>query len=142
MQVIPQELASAAQDVANIGTTLEEANTAAALATSTILPAGADEISAAIAPLFNNHSASYQALAAQGQAFHQRFTQLLGAAGAAYTDTEQAALQALRNAISELESPLAPFFASNEMSTPPTSIPPLVVPHNGSVALIMGGTTF
>jgi hypothetical protein len=142
MQVIPQELASAAQDVANIGTTLEEANTAAALATSTILPAGADEISAAITPLFNNHSISYQALAAQGQAFHQRFTQLLGAARAFYTEAEQGAQQALRDAISAAESPLAPIFASNELSTPPTSIPPLVVPQNGSVALIMGGSTF
>src|SRR6516165_9169605 len=120
MQVIPQELASAAQNVANIGTTLEEANTAAALATSTILPAGADEISAAITPLFNNHSISYQARGAQGQAFHQRFTQLLGAARAFYTEAEQGAQRALRDA----------------------SIPPLVVPQNGSVALIMGGSTF
>ncbi len=142
MQVIPEELASAAQNVANIGTRLEEAHALAALPTSSILPAGADEISAAITPLFNNHSASFQALAAQGQAFHQQFTQLLGGAGAAYTGTEQAALQALRDVISELESPLAPFFAQNELSTPPASIPPLVVPQNGSVALIMGGTTF
>jgi hypothetical protein len=145
MQVIPDELASAAKDVGNIGTRLEEAHALAALPTSSIVPAGADEVSAAIAPLFNSYSTTFQEAAAQGAAFHLRFTQLLGAAGAAFTGTEQAALQALRDVISELESPLAPFFASKIISgtsTAPTNIPPLVVPQNGSVALIMGGTTF
>ena len=140
MQVLPGELASAAKDIGNIGTMLEEANAFAALPTSSILPAAADEVSAVITSLFNNHSTSYQELAAQGTAFHQQFTQLLGGAGTAYTGTEQAALQALRDVISELESPLAPFFAQNELSAPPTSIPPLIVPQNGSVALIVGET--
>ena len=141
MQVIPEELASAAEDVGNIGTRLEEANAVAALPTSGILPAGADEVSAAITPLFNNQSAVYQELAAQAKVFHQQFTQLLGAAGITYTDAEQAAFQALRDAISELESPLRPLFAQAE-NPAPTSIPPLIVPQNGSVALIVGGTTF
>src|ERR1700739_1746679 len=110
MQVIPEELASAAEHVGNIGTRLEEANAVAGLPTSGILPAGADEVSAAIAPLFNNQSAIYQELAARAKAFHQQFTQLLGTADSAYTEAEQAAFQALRDAISELESPLVPLF--------------------------------
>jgi PE-PPE domain/PE family len=142
LQVIPEELASAATDVGNIGAVLEEAHAAAALPTSGILPAGADEVSAAIAPLFNNYSTAYQEVAAQGAAFHLRFTQLLGAAGAAFTGTEQAALQALRDGISAVEAPLSSLFASNEQATAPTSVPPLVVPTNGSEALIVGGTTF
>jgi hypothetical protein len=141
MQVVPEELASAAEDVGNIDTALEEANALAALPTSGILPAGADEVSAAITPLFINQSAIYQDLAAQGRAFRQRFVQLLGAAGIAYTETEQGAQQALRNAISELESPLNPLFAQAEGAAP-TSTPPLIVPPNGSVALVVGGTTF
>jgi hypothetical protein len=141
MQVIPEELASAVEDVGNIGTMLEEAHAVAALPTSGILPAGADEVSAAIAPLFNNQSAIYQELAARAKAFHQQFTQLLGTADSAYTEAEQAAFQALRDAISELESPLVPLFAQAE-NPAPGSIPPLIVPHNGSVALIVGGTTF
>ena len=80
MQVIPDELASAARDVGNIGSMLEEAHAVAALPTSGILPAGADEVSAAITPLFNNYSTTYQEVAAQGAAFHLRFTRLLGAA--------------------------------------------------------------
>src|ERR1700739_183686 len=142
MQVIPDELASAAEDVRNIGTTLKEANALAALPTSGIVPAAADEVSAAITHLFNNYSTVYQELAAQAEAFHQWFTQLLGVAFTAYTETEQATQQALRDAISELESPLAPLFAQNEQVTAPTSIPPLIVPQNASVAIIVGGTTF
>jgi hypothetical protein len=142
VRVIPGELALAAEDLGNIGTRLAEANAVAALPTSSILPAAADEVSAAITSLFNNQSTTFQELAARGAAFHQQFTQLLGAAFNAYTGTEQAALQALRDAISGVESPLSSLFASNEMSTPPTSIPPLIVPTNSSVALIMGGTTF
>ena len=141
MQVVPEELASAAEDVGNIGTALEEANALAALPTNSILPAGADEVSAAITPLFINQSAIYQELAAQGRAFRQQLVQLLGAAGIAYTETEQGAQQALRNAIGELESPLNPLFAQAEGAAP-TSIPPLIVPQNGSVALVVGGTTF
>jgi PE-PPE domain/PE family len=141
MRVVPEELASAAQDVGNIGARLEEANAAAALPTSGILPAGADEVSAAITPLFNNQSAIYQELAAQGKAFRQQFAQLLAEGGTAYTEAEQAAFQALRDAITELESPLDPLFAQAE-NPAPTSIPPLIVPQNGSVALIVGGTTF
>ncbi len=141
MQVIPEELASAAEDVGNLGTMLEEANASAALPTSGILPAGADAVSAAITPLFNNQSAIYQELAAQVDALHQQFTRLLRVAGIAYTEAEQAAQQALGDAITELESPFDPLFAQAE-NPAPTSIPPMIVPQNGSVALVVGGTTF
>ena len=132
---------SAAEDVGKIGAALEEADALAALRTSSIPPAGADEVSAAITPLFIEQSRIYRELLAQGQAFEQRFTQLLSEAGVAYTAAEQAALQALRDVIGELEAPLAPFAALAE-NPAPTSIPPLNVPSNSSVALIVGGTTF
>jgi PE-PPE domain/PE family len=142
VRVIPGELALAAEDLGNIGTRLEEANAAAALPTSSILPAAADEVSAAITSLFNSQSTTFQELAARGAAFHQGFTQLLGEAFTAYTGTEQAAFQALRDGISDVESPLSSIFSQNEMATAPTNIPPLIVPTNGSVAIIVGGTTF
>lgn len=132
---------SAAEDVGKIGAALDEVNVVAALRTSSIPPAGADEVSAAITPLFIDQSRIYRELLAQGQAFEQRFTQLLSEAGVAYTAAEQAALQALRDVIGELEAPLAPFAALAE-NPAPTSIPPLNVPSNSSVALIVGGTTF
>ncbi|HTY35021.1 PE-PPE domain-containing protein [Mycobacterium sp.] len=141
MQVVADELASAAEDVGRIGAALEEANAVAALRTSSVPPAGADEVSAAITPLFINQSRIYRDLAAEGQAFEQRFMQLLGAADVVYIETEQAAQQALRDAVGGLESPLISFAAQAE-NPAPTSIPPLIVPQNGSVALIVGGTTF
>lgn len=141
MQVIPVDLASAAEDVGNVGAMLEEANAAAAVPTSTILPAGADAVSAAITPLFNDQSTMYRELAAQGRVYRQRFMQLLDAAGIAYTEAEQAAQQGLRDAIGELESPFIPLVAQAE-NPAPTSVPPLSVPNNGSVALVVGGTTF
>jgi PE-PPE domain/PE family len=141
VQVVPQGLASAAEGVGKIGAALEEANAIAALRASGILPAGADEVSAAITPLFIDQSRIYRELAAEGQAFQRRFMQLLGEAGVAYTEMEQAALQALRDAVGELEAPLAAFAAQAE-NPAPTSIPPLLVPTNSTVALIVGGTTF
>jgi hypothetical protein len=141
VQVVPQGLTSAAEDVGMIGAALEEANALAVLRTSGILPAGADEVSAAITPLFIDQSRIYRELVAQGRAFEQRFMQLLAEAGVAYTETEQAAMQALRDGIGELESPFASF-ATQAENPAPTVIPPLVVPQNSSVALIVGGTTF
>jgi len=142
MRVIPDELAAAADDVGDIGAMLDDANAVAALRTSGILPAAADEVSAVITPLFNNQSTMYQQLAAPCAAFQQRFVQLLGVAGIAYADSEQAAQQALRDAIGDVESPFSSFFAVGEASGAPTSIPPLIVPQNGSVALVVGRTTF
>ncbi|OBG42439.1 hypothetical protein A5672_11505 [Mycobacterium alsense] len=141
MQVVPAGLASAADAVGNLGVVLEEAGAAAALPTSDIPPAGADAVSAAITPLFTAQSAVYQELAAQGDAFRRRFIELLTAANAAYAETEQAAQQALRDAITTLEAPLVPLVAQAE-GPAPTTVPPLIVPNNGSVALIVGGTTF
>jgi PE-PPE domain/PE family len=144
MRVVPVGLALAADDVANLGTLLDEASAYAALPTSGIPPAGADAVSAAITPLFNNQSSLYQELATQVKAFHQQFTQLLRAAAVAYVETEEAAEQALRDAITALESPFDPLFtlAEADGGVAPTTIPPLTVPHNGSVALVVGGTTF
>ncbi|OBF53667.1 hypothetical protein A5787_05815 [Mycobacterium sp. 852002-50816_SCH5313054-b] len=141
VRVVPGELASAAQDVGRIGAALDEANASAALRTSSVLPAGADEVSAAITPLFINQSRIYRELVAEGQAFEQRFMQLLGEADVVYVGTERAAEQALRDAVGELESPLVSL-ATQAENPAPTSIPPLIVPQNASVALIVGGTTF
>lgn len=47
----PEMLATAAQNVANIGTSLSAANATAAASTTSVLAAGADEVSQAIARL-------------------------------------------------------------------------------------------
>jgi PE family len=86
----PGMLAATAADVAGIGSSLSEANGAAAPATTRVIAAGSDEVSAAIASLFSGHGKGFQALSAQAAAFHSRFVQaLIGGAGA-YAGAEAA----------------------------------------------------
>jgi PE family len=86
----PGMLAATAADVAGIGSSLSEANGAAAPATTRVIAAGSDEVSAAIASLFSSHGKAFQALSAQAAAFHSRFVQaLIGGAGA-YAGAEAA----------------------------------------------------
>ena len=60
----PEMIAASASDLASIGSTISEANAAAAGPTTAVLAAGADEVSAAIAALFGEHGQAYQAAAA------------------------------------------------------------------------------
>ena len=64
----PETVASAAADVAGIGSSLSAANVAVAAPTTRVLAAAGDEVSAAIASLFSSHGQEYQALSAQAAA--------------------------------------------------------------------------
>ena len=55
-----------------------------------VLPAAADEVSAAIAALFSGQAQEFQALGAQAAAFHEQFVQALRGAGGAYAAAEAA----------------------------------------------------
>ncbi len=57
---VPETIAAAATDLADLGSTIAGANAAAAANTTSLLAAGADEISAAIAALFGAHGQTYQ----------------------------------------------------------------------------------
>jgi hypothetical protein len=91
MLVEPQFVASAAADVANIGSALNEAKAAAAGSTTGLVAAAEDEVSAATASLFGAYGQQYQGLLQQATAFHDQFVAALGAAGNAYTQAEAAA---------------------------------------------------
>jgi PE family len=97
---VPEYLAAAASDLANIGSTITAANAAAAFPTAAVVPAGADNVSARIAALFGAHAQAYQALSAQAAAFHIQFVQLMNGGAASYVHTEAAnAEQNLLNAV-------------------------------------------
>jgi hypothetical protein len=81
-------MAAAAADVAVIGSSLSEANGAAADATTDVIAAAGDEVSTAIATLFSNHGKAFQALSASALAAQSRFAQTLGGAAEAYANTE------------------------------------------------------
>lgn len=58
--------------------------------TTGVVPAAADEVSAAVAALFGAHGEMYQALSSQAAAFHAQFIQALDAASGQYASTESA----------------------------------------------------
>ena len=98
----PEYVAAAASDLANLGSTIRDANSAAALPTASVLAAGADEVSASIAALFGAHAQAYQALSAQAAAFHSQFVQLMNGGAASYASTEAAnAEQVMLNAVNK-----------------------------------------
>jgi triacylglycerol lipase len=61
-----------------------------ASATTGVLAAAEDEVSAAIAAMFSAHGQGYQALSSQAAAFHERFVQALTGATGAYAAAEAA----------------------------------------------------
>jgi hypothetical protein len=88
MLVEPQYVASAAADVANIGSQIGAARAAAAGSTTGLVAAAEDEVSAATAALFGAYGQQYQTLLHQAGAFHDQFAATLGAAGNAYANAE------------------------------------------------------
>ena len=94
---VPDAVAAAAGDLDNIGSTISQANTAAAFPTTGLVAAGADDVSLGVAQLFGAHAQDYQAFSAQLEAFHQDFVQNLTAGASAYANAEAAGAKALTN---------------------------------------------
>ena len=87
---VPEMVAAAATDLARVGSALSAANAAAVVPTSSVIAAGADEVSATIAALFGAHAQAYQALSAQAATFHTQFVQALTAGANSYAGAEAA----------------------------------------------------
>ncbi len=97
---VPELVTTAASNLAEIGSALTAVNAAAALPTTGIVAAAADEVSAAIAALFGAHAQAFQAISAQAAAFHDQFVQTLSRGAGSYASAESAnAEQTLLNAI-------------------------------------------
>uniref|UniRef100_UPI000AD4E6A3 PE family protein n=2 Tax=Mycobacterium tuberculosis TaxID=1773 RepID=UPI000AD4E6A3 len=90
VSVLPATLATAATEVARIGSALSLASAVAAAQTSAVQAAAADEVSAAIAALFSAHGRDFQALSARAAAFHHEFVQALAAGAGSYAVAEAA----------------------------------------------------
>ncbi|EUA12052.1 PE family protein [Mycobacterium kansasii 732] len=87
---VPEALTAAAADVAGIGAVLKVANAVALAPITTVLAAGQDEVSAAVAALFASHGQAYQVISAQAETFHARFAQGLTSAAGWYASAEAA----------------------------------------------------
>jgi PE family len=94
--VVPEFVTSAAADLQSIGSALTEAHGAAALPTTGLAAAGADEVSAAVTSLFSNFGKEFQALSGQASLFHQQFVQTLQSGAGSYAATEAAAAAPLQ----------------------------------------------
>jgi hypothetical protein len=86
----PDMLASAAGQLAGVGSDLTAQNAAAIAPTTAVLPAASDEVSALTAAQFVSHAAMYQAVGAHAAAVHELFVSALGAGADSYWATEAA----------------------------------------------------
>lgn len=99
-QVTPGDVQSAAQNLANIHSSLEDASATVAAPTTGVAAAAEDQVSAGVAAVFSSFGEEYQVLSAQAQAFHAQFVAQLGAGAGAYLSTEIAnAQQSLAEAV-------------------------------------------
>jgi broad specificity phosphatase PhoE len=96
----PDMLETAAADVAQIGSAVSAGNLAAAIPTTEVAAAAADEVSAAIAALFGAHAQEYQAVAAQAATFHEQFVRTLSAAAGSYAGAEATIATSIQAAVS------------------------------------------
>jgi PE family len=96
--VVPELVESAAADLKSIAAELNAVHAAAAVPTTGLVAAGADEVSAAVAALFSGHGQAFQALSGQAGAFHAQFVQALSGAGGSYAAAEAASASPLQTA--------------------------------------------
>ena len=102
--VTPEQIESAAQDLAGIRSALSESSAAAAAPTTVVVAAAEDEVSTAIASMFGDFGRRYQVLNAQATAFHDEFVNLLNAGAGAYISTEVA--NAKNNLLNAVNAPV------------------------------------
>jgi hypothetical protein len=88
--MVPESLMSAAAELEHIGSALDSAHAVAAIATTRLVAAGADEVSAAVAALFSEHGQAFRALSTHASAFHQEFVQALSSGAGSYLAAEGA----------------------------------------------------
>ncbi len=96
LAVAPELLAAAAANLESIGAALTAGNVAAAVPTTALAAAGADEVSGAIASLFALYANDYQLFSAQASGFHRQFAQALGSAAGSYLAAEAMNTQPLQ----------------------------------------------
>ncbi|MEE6176625.1 PE family protein [Mycobacterium sp. 050134] len=114
----PEALTAAAAKVAAVGSAVSAAHLDAAAPTIGLVPAAADEVSAAVAQAFSQAAQEYHMLAGQAAAFNAQFVQQLTAGANSY-----AAAEAANAALAQLGNATAPA----DVSTLTGSLPPQVL---------------
>ena len=86
----PGLLTEAAGNLTGIGSAMDAENSAAAAATTGVIPAAADEVSALTAAQFAAHAQMYQVISAQAAAIHDMLLSTLRISAGSYAATEAA----------------------------------------------------
>jgi hypothetical protein len=86
----PGLLTEAAANLTGIGSAMDAESSAAAPATTGVVPAAADEVSALTAAQFAAHAQMYQVISAQAAAIHDMFVSTLRTSAGSYATTEAA----------------------------------------------------
>jgi len=97
-----EAVAAAAQDLTNVGSTIDAASAVAGASTGGPLAAAADQVSVAVGQMFSEHAEAYQGIRAQIADFHAQFVQAVSAAGQAYAATEAANASPLQTGVRDL----------------------------------------
>ncbi|OBG31134.1 hypothetical protein A5673_27475 [Mycobacterium sp. E3198] len=87
---VPDLLSAAAGRLQVIGSTIGAANATAAFPITGVIPAAADEVSAATAAAFSGYGQIYQAISAEAAVIHEEFVNALGLGAHSYAATEAA----------------------------------------------------
>lgn len=86
----PHAIVEAAGSLRAIGAAMRSQNAVTAAPTTGVIPAAADEVSAATAAQFAEHAAMFQAVAAQAKAIHEMFIAELISGADSYATSEAA----------------------------------------------------
>ena len=97
--IAPDIFEAGTADAAQIGSAVSAGNLAAAIPTTELAAAGADEVSAGVAAMFSAHAQAYQAAAAQAATYYEQFVSTLHAAAVSYADTEATIASAMENTL-------------------------------------------
>lgn len=102
----PDVITTAAASLQEIRSSLAVASAEAAVPTTGVLAAAADEVSVAVSQLLNDFAADYQAVAQQVQSFHAQFARTVAGGALAYAEAElaNAAATALNPILQPLKS--------------------------------------
>lgn len=87
---LPEQLAATAAQLEGIGSDVSAAALTAALPTTALIPAAADEVSAVTASFFAGYGQLFQAISAQASAIHRELVSALGVGANSYAATETA----------------------------------------------------
>ncbi|MCV7122770.1 PE family protein, partial [Mycobacterium lacus] len=101
----PETMAGTAAQLQGIGSALGTANAAAAARITTVVGAGADEVSAAVAALFSSYAQAYHGVSVEAALFHDRFVQALTAGAGSYAAAEAAAATPLQDLLGVINAP-------------------------------------